>query len=88
MKNRKQTGRRGEEGEESIHISICETRQTPILFAQCNNSSAKASRVDTKIYLLKHRTIFFFLFKLSIELSGFNCLNSTGKHISGETKNP
>lgn len=74
MKNRKKTGRRGEGGGESIHISICKMCQTPILFAQCNNSSAKTSRGGIKIYLVKKRTDFFF-FKLSKELSGFNCLN-------------
>lgn len=88
MKNRKQTGRRGEEGEESIHISICEMCQTPILFAQYNNSSAKATRGDTKIYLLKHRTDFFFFFKLSTEFSGFNCLNSTGKQYFRTEQKP
>lgn len=61
-------------GGESIHISICKMCQTPILFAQCNNSSAKTSRGGIKIYLVKKRTDFFF-FKLFKELSGFNCLN-------------
>lgn len=36
-------------GGKSIYISICEMCQTPILFAQCNNFSAKTSRGGTKI---------------------------------------
>lgn len=81
----KATGRRWEEGEESIHISICEMCQTPILFAQGNNSSAKTSRGDTKIYFLKHRTDFFSFLNFPQSFLDLIVWIVLGNNISGQT---